>query len=755
MTSITKPSSTLRNELALIAASRGVMNETISYDIDTDSHNVKISFVLETELLVEEPKADIRLQEPFLIVYQDINEVGITAPVVLSARDDFPRILGHLNPVRSNSPVSICLARAGLQPIYDRFGIEGVILRLRTWLRDAQTGALMADGWEPVPYASNMPTRGGLLHPTSFQEIAVNFTGPGSTTGIAKIIKPEDGDYVYIYPQTYSPDKPAHNSELSKAVKSTIETRQGVPWVFIWNDSDNPISEPIFGLWQNYKDMREALKHIGMTSYLEQVIGHVLGNGCDCVHLPDARKTLVVLIGIWRPVALADNIFGLSIDPNARRLEIKAFTLETNRHGNVIDDDTNLRAVIADPLPSRELFRWVTGAPSIKHAALVGYGSLGCAIANHLIRSGADEISVIDNDKILSHNLARHSSEFKDLYSDKVEHLERVAKSVAIDNVKTHVHPHKENILKLTYDELLTRVGDSDLLIDATADERVRGYLSKFNEKYNHQITRVEIFHQGCLGIQFVTGESGNPGLLDIYYLLCREAIDDEAIAQWLYDEHVKGVEHEELLFGFGCSSMTTRIQNYVVAQHASAFMPLIIEGLTEKISSGIGINYLDSSYHSKGWRWIDVQQFHHAEIEDAPGWTVRVHQDVLSFISDERDKALPAETGGYLYGGWDLASKQMIIVMASPLPPGSEATATSLNLGASGNTKIERRIEKHTRGHIILSGTWHSHPGQSSAMSGKDISTIKGFTTIDRELGIPTLLIIVADDGIRINMEA
>src|SRR5271168_2866686 len=72
------------------------------------------------------------------------------------------------------------------------------------------------------------------------------------------------------------------------------------------------------------------------------------------------------------------------------------------------------------------------------------------------------------------------------------------------------------------------------------------------------------------------------PNLTVPYYLLCREALNDEAVADWLRDDHVNfGLNSDDLLFGFGCASRTTRLPNFVVAQHASAFMPTIVDGLT------------------------------------------------------------------------------------------------------------------------------------------------------------------------------
>jgi hypothetical protein len=71
-------------------------------------------------------------------------------------------------------------------------------------MRDALTGALMLDGWEPVPFSSAMASRQGLLDASQFQDkAAAHGLDAGWVSGIAHVALPQDGDYVTILPQEF------------------------------------------------------------------------------------------------------------------------------------------------------------------------------------------------------------------------------------------------------------------------------------------------------------------------------------------------------------------------------------------------------------------------------------------------------------------------------------------------------------------------------------------------------------------------
>ena len=744
-------------ECARIKASDGVVESSVVFNVGKACGAAGISFIIETETLVLESDGNGLLdEEPLLFRWNSVGEIGRSAPSVRSARGDFPRYMGHLNPVHEDMPASLCLARVGLQPIYDRWGIEGVMTRLRSWLRDAKTGDLMRDGWDPVPVPSDGPLKWAFFDAKKFQELAATRRegGAGAATGVARIGNPDNGAFLVLNDASvFSADSPQYNSALYQEID-----RRGrgdhVPWLFLWSDALAPTTDPVFGDWRTLGELREGLRLGGMGDNLSTAVGHILTGGCKCTNAT-GRRVLAVIVGIWRPRAILPNMFGLSEDGVARCLELKAFWVDMPIAGNFLDDSGTVMPVAADPVPSPELLRWTSGTPSFAPVGLIGCGALGSAVGEHLLRSGVDDIRVVEHDLLRPHNLARHAGRTSDIYVPKGAVLERLAKDVAASAFAANISTFAEDVNSISDEILAENLKGARLIIDATADERVRGRLATFCGTDGRQIVRTEIYNRGHLGVQFVTGQRNNPDLLDLYYLLCREALEIDAVADWLHALHSGGADADELLFGFGCASLSTRMPGWVVSQHAAAFMPIIIKGLCNELASGIGLNVLDESFHPAGWRWLEAAPMDVFAPPTAPDWSVHVAPAVGQYLKAERTAALPNETGGYLYGGWDAALKRIVVVEATGLPPGSKPEPGALKLGPAGQSPAERRILHRTRGRLDICGTWHSHPDSNADMSSRDRKTIDDCRVDDVLRGVPTLLMVVAEGDIRVHLQA
>ena len=473
-------SETLTQEIRRIRRYPAIEPDTVS--ISTDGERVFISFSVRTDQLSERSTIPILGIEPITLVYKSIDNVGLDAPGVWSGRDNFPRDIGHINPTPADDPVSLCLALAGLQSIYDRYGIDGVLDRLISWLHDAKTGQLMLDHWEPVPMGDGQDFRCGFYNIAYFQELALchNSNG-GSRFGVAKLLTEDLGNQIVFL----SPEPDLANTNQLQAVRNQIVqqpigefgVRACIPWVFIWSDRNNPIDKQLFGVWNTYGEIETGLTDTNISDRLPTAIVDAL---LTLTGKETPRDTPVgLLVGVWRPKAIAETTFGVSENADARCLEIRAYLLhcEKNRH-NPIDAAVPARQLVGIQLPSRAMLEFTSGISIRDSVALIGCGALGSCIGDFLARSGVSKMTVFDYDYIASHNLARHTATVPDLHTRKVDHLCSFVKSMSclpdeIDCTASH-----QDFTKIKDNVFSDLMNSHKVIIDATASERVRRKLA-------------------------------------------------------------------------------------------------------------------------------------------------------------------------------------------------------------------------------------------------------------------------------------
>jgi hypothetical protein len=732
-------------EIARIAKSPGVIASSIALRSVDDTEI--LSFEITTEPTVEPSATDVRDVECIHFVYRDGRTFGQTAPYnVLCDREGFPRRIGHLCSGPPGSKAAPCLALGGIQPIYERAGIEAVMTRLRDFLRDAKTGTLMMDGWEPVPFGVGQKLRMGEMNPRVFQEHAYANPDASSAMGVAISYDDDHHKQVSVFPQFLPlqdvlPAIGHHNK--------TDHQRHAIPWVFVWRDPSVVERDPMFEDWRTGAELLEGMKTIGVNHAFDAAVGGLLNRGVDfrCHRPPHGGKAMVVVIGVWRPAPIMDAFFGYSDDPKARSLELRAFLISQDFNKTILDGDTRIETIVGDYPPCPTLMRWVAGVDVLPPVALLGHGALGSSIHDSLARSGMDDVVVWDKDRIHPHNLARHSARNADIYVNKAEHAKRLTGAIWHDEGKADAI--RDDIATIDIVNLQARI-DGRLVIDATADERVRLRMDELRTASDATIIRSEMFHEGRLGMTFVS-PPGGPTMSDMMLATIAMAPDEPAVAAWLDFEDRHPLGPDPLLYGFGCTSMTVHLPKHAVEQHASVACTAI---LGDRSEAGILLNPLDDRLRPTGARWIPMIPFTIFRPATAKDWEIRISPAALATMSGERSAALPVETGGYLYGAWDPHRRVITIVHASSLPPGSVATENRLELGGAGGTLAERRLTRLTRGRTYLCGTWHSHPDGSADMSGRDYRALTEHAEKDAPELRPTLMVIVADGDIQAHVK-
>lgn len=739
-------------ELSRISRSGPVDEESLCASEDAEGRFV-IEFAIETDILLEEQETHILDFEPVVFRYFRKELVGRVAPIVSSGRRDFPRSLQHLITSGVDESAVFCLARTGLQPIYEHAGVEGVIARLVDWFRDAKTKSYHADGWEPVPVVWPEKPILGYLNPTTLQEHAAANPSGGYAYICARITRNYlDGTFIHA-------ELPIIDLENGEAVRNAKELfaaleddkTSHIPAVFCWANADEPDDFPYFNTWTKVNNIVEGAERAKLASHLRTAMNRLEINfGIDCDADKAGHRAVILIIGIWRPVPIDPTIVGLSNDDNARRLELRTYYLERDLsdYCNRWDTKSNVKPFIGMVPPISETLAAVSGEEPLPPFTLIGAGALGSAFVDYATRGGATKFSVYDNDMLLAHNLARHRGTEELMRYGKAD----VAAVVASQRLQgTRVERHSKNFLEVNSEDVAEEIANTELLIDTSADAQVRRRLS-LDWESRTKVLRSEIFHEGRLGTSYLTELGDDHNLTMMHMQLIAHAEYDPAVREWLKYEATQSFLDNELILGFGCSSMTTKMPAYKVDAHASASFAFCKKHTNEFSKPTVLLNSIDDSglpCGAKEWHPPPIVSF--GPNDETANWKVLVCQSVLEKLHSLRIDHAPDETGGYLYGGIDEYLSQIYVVAASSQPPDTVASPTRLRLGRWGQTPWEKSFVRRTRGRLAVVGTWHSHPKSAPIASKRDWKTVKGFVAEDFLRALPTLMAITGAQEDRI----
>ena len=191
-----------------------------------------------------------------------------------------------------------------------------------------------------------------------------------------------------------------------------------------------------------------------------------------------------------------ENISGLIlIDSNE---EIHFFFLSVVDEGMVlpfypISRDSN-RVVSRLPFDQQNL--------SSKSVAIVGLGSIGSKVALSLARIGVSKFFLIDEDIFLPENVCRHSLDWHNIGEHKVNavahKLSLISANIEVDVSKLHLIGQESTS---SFSAILSRLAHYDLIINATADEKVFNLTTAIATRYSRNLIWAEVFAGGFGGI--------------------------------------------------------------------------------------------------------------------------------------------------------------------------------------------------------------------------------------------------------------
>ncbi|WP_278360412.1 ThiF family adenylyltransferase [Thalassospira xiamenensis] len=427
------------------------------------------------------------------------------------------------------------------------------------------------------------------------------------------------------------------------------------------------------------------------------------------------------------------------------------------RHGSVVgysrnlvrqeSDKAALEEVALDPCElqlelDHELATTMSGKSerARRKVVVVGAGAIGSHVLDVLARQGGYEFSIIDDDILLPHNLARHTALERDVGKHKAKiAAERVCgvlhgctSQAIIADIQT-----EDPDLRVKIDECLDA---ADIVIDATASVGAARFLSDHPCKAR----RASVFFNpaGSAGILLIEPSDRLVRLRDLEARYLAFVAREEALK-----DHMAPPTGKHTYTG-ACRAITSRIPE----SNVMALSGLISHGLDQALDEAVSAIKIWSMSEDGGVR-VDMPDTTPIEqFRTQSGWTISVDEGLKSYLLKRRVAHLPNETGGYMTGLVDILHQSIHIVGASQAPSDSQSSPESFTRGRYGVEAELNAVHERSGKQIRYVGEWHSHPdGVGTAPSALDMEQLDWLASLFDMERLPCLMLIVGEENIRV----
>lgn len=203
---------------------------------------------------------------------------------------------------------------------------------------------------------------------------------------------------------------------------------------------------------------------------------------------------------------------------------------ERNPHFFILFNDggiLNLKTVQSEPSAEYSRMPGTYGDLTTKSVGIIGVGSVGSKVALSLARMGVSHFLLVDYDVFFPENIQRHVLDWSSVAEHKVdalaEALGRINRHIDVEVFRTHlVGQENAGVVSRTLD----RLGQCDLLIDATADSRTFNLMAATSKAWNKPSVWMKVFGGGLGGMiaRSRPGHDPDPQTMrEVFDQYCRE----------------------------------------------------------------------------------------------------------------------------------------------------------------------------------------------------------------------------------------
>jgi hypothetical protein len=386
---------------------------------------------------------------------------------------------------------------------------------------------------------------------------------------------------------------------------------------------------------------------------------------------------------------------------------------------------------------NRDLAASIAGRESDRRkAVLVGAGALGSQIGIDLAREGALSWTVIDQDILLPHNLARHALLIADTGAPKAFALAQQMGAL-LDETCTAARCDVTNIGPECAEQMSAQFAAAEIIIDASASVSVSRFLSDMPDALGRRLCA--FFNPaGTAVVLLVENADRSITLRDLEAQYHNFLLSEPSLAY-----HLK-TNQPGVRYSGSCRALTNRIP----ATRAALLSALAARGISDSLrDDGSTIRIWTTTEEGE----VRLTKRNGASVQrmQLGSWSVTYDHELLRTLSEHRARRLPNETGGVLLGIIDVSRRSIHVAHAMPQPTDSRGSITGFERGVVGLVDAVTDMAKASLHQLGYVGEWHSHPAGSSVLPSQiDVGQLSWLASELEAEGVPALMAIAGDDG-------